>query len=294
MTNDQEASYQIAFWSPYTVDFADAQYSIEFKAPQEGNTEKRARNQSITRTRAGNVQVYDRGNNFNTTFKLEFADIPDSERAQLITFLEAIQWGSTKIKYRDMYGSIYVVRILAQEGVEYIDNGLNVKRGKSFIRWNFNLELLNLTDNPGELESVDTVPTSALLLHMQDYDDPHSPATLYAVADADGEVVLDSVLTIDWKSILWTILAVKAGVSATYAIVANNDRVDIETDATAVESVLETLNEQGDATAHITFTVELNGADTAQVMRVKVNVNTDGWRFEIRKIKLGSRANIYE
>src|SRR5690348_7812223 len=108
----KEASYQIAFWSPFTSAIADAEYSISFKAPEEGNTERRSRNQSVVRTRAGNVQVYDRGNNYNTTFKLDFRDIPDSERAQLIVFLEAIQWGSTKIKYRDPYGDEYVVRVL--------------------------------------------------------------------------------------------------------------------------------------------------------------------------------------
>jgi len=291
---DVEASTKIKFWAPFTATYEEADYSIIFKAPEEGNKEKRARNQSIVRTRSGNVFFYDRGNNYNTTFNLEFENIPDVERAQLVVFLEAIQWGTTKIKYEDMYGNQYVVRVLNEDGIEYIDQGLNVKRGKSFIRWNFTLELLNLTDNTAELESVDTVPSNALLLHIQDYNDPHSPAALHTVDAADDNYVLDTLSTLEWRNCLWTVLAVKGTASATFVIAAAHNREDISTDATATEPVIEAMVEQGDVAAHCTFTVTLTGAGDAQVMNLIINTDTDGWRFEVRRIKIGSQANVYE
>jgi hypothetical protein len=54
---------------------------------------------------------------------------------------------------------------------------------------------------------------------------------------------------------------------------------------------VETLCEQGDAVAHVTFTASLSGAGVDQVSRLLVNTNADGWKLEVRRIKLG--ANIY-
>lgn len=294
MTNNKEASTVIRFWAPFTATYDEATYSIEFKCPEEGNSETRARNQSTVRTRAGNTFLYDRGNNYNTQFKLDFKDIPDSERAQLIVFLEAVQWGLTKVKYRDPYGEEFVVRVIAEQGIEYRDNGLNVKKGKSFIRWDFSLALLNLTDNPGDLDSVDNVPTSALLLHIQDYNDPHSPASQLLLDIADGVTVADTTNTMEWRNVLYTVIAVKGTASATFVISLAHNREDLETDATAVELVSESMVEQGDVAAHITFSADVDGALSDQVMRLKIAVDSDGWAFEIRKIKVGSQENVYE
>lgn len=292
---DKETFYGIKFWAPFTNTFENAEYSVTLlKSPELENKETKARNQSLVRTRAGNTLVYDRGNDFNTKMQLEFRDVPDEQRSALVVFLELIQWATTKVKYRDVYGDEYIVRIVADNGITYTDLGTNMKKGRSFLRWNFDLDLLNLTDNPGELEAVDTVATSALLLHIQDYADPHSPTTLFNVNDVDGEVVVDSVLTTEWRSVLWTILAVKGDASASFVIAAHHNRLDMLTVATAVEQVVEAMCEQGDVAAHITYTVELSGVSVDQIMRIKVNVNTDGWKFEVRKIKLGSQVNLYE
>ncbi len=288
-----EAARTVRLWYPFTSTFADATESVEFKAPEEGNTEKRARNQSIVRTRAGNLQVYDRGNNFNTVFKLEFKDLTDVERSAIVLFLDAIQWGTSKIVYQDMYGTQYIVRVVAEDGIEWIDRGLNKKRGKSFIHWDFNLELLNLTDNPGDLETVDPVPSSALLLHLTDYDDPHNPTVINEVDNAEVDVVLAQTKTTEWRQVLYTVLVWKAGDSASYLVAVSSNRVDMSTVATTTDIDIDVILEHGTVASHITFTATLSGIGADQMLNLIVNTDADDWKFEVRKLKLGSQANLY-
>ena len=287
------AATTIRFWSPYNVDYANAIYSMEVKAPEEGNTERRSRNQSVARTRAGTTYIYDRGNNFNTQLKLDFRDIPDSERAQLIVFLEAIQWATTKVKYVDMYGVEYIVRILNEDGLECVDKGTNVKRGRSFIRWDFNLELLNLTDNIGELETVDPVPTNALLLHMQNYAEPHNPEVCTTIDAADGVIILESFSTQEWRAIIWQVTVKKGTATGIYLICSTHNRADLDTDATTTEMTVDEAAQVGDVTSNIVFTTTITGADDAQIMSLNIDVTSDDWIVCVRRIKLGAEDNMY-
>jgi hypothetical protein len=284
----KETSLSVRFWAPYQSTFENADTSVEIKAPEEGNKEKRRRNQSIARTRAGNVLVYDRGNDYNTNFSLEFKQILDIERAQLLLFLEAIQWASTKICYQDMYGDIYIVRVLKDGGIEYEDLGTDLKRGPSRIRWNFSLDLLNLTDNLAELSIADGNVSNALTLHINNVNDPHNPEVCTSIDITDSDKILEGYFTSGYRSIIWTVCAQKDGASATYIVCLNHDRVDTDTDATAVSIQQLLLNEQGDVSPHLIFTGTLDGVGLVQIMNLRCEVNTDGWHVCIRRTKIGS------
>ncbi len=292
--SEKETLGGVKFWAPYTADFESADYSLTLlKSPELENTESVARNQSLVRTRAGNTLVYDRGNDFNTKMRLEFRDVPDDQRSALVVFLNAIQWATTKVMYRDVYGDDRVVRIVADDGITYTDLGTNLKKGRSFLRWNFNLELLNLTDNPGELETVDPVPSSSLYLHITDYDEPHNPELCVIINDADGAVVIDSFNTLEWRSHIFTVVAKKGTASAVFAISVIADRADATTDATATQLTIDALIEQGTVASIITFTAVLSGTGINQIVQLKADVSNDGWYVCVRRLKMGAQAGMY-
>lgn len=286
----KDSSTEVKFWYPSTGSFEDALSSVILRAPEEGNTETRERNQSIARTRAGNTIVYDRGNNFNTNFSLQFRYIPDSQRAALIVFLETVQWASTKVIYQDMYGVTYVVRVFGASassinGLTYEDNGGTLKRGLTEISWNFKLDLLNLNDNLEELETLDTPVTGALSLHLLDFDEPHNPETCVTINSADGAVSIEGFLTTDWRSIIWTVLISKGADSATYLIICNHNR-NGDTDATTVTLETVVLNEVGDVASHVTFSAPLTLAGSLQIMSLACDTNADDWRICVRRSKM--------
>ena len=78
--------YTIKLWYPSNAVEGTETYSVTIKAPELGNTSSVARNQQVQRTRAGRTLIYDRGRNLNQIMRLEFKDIPDSEKAALIVF----------------------------------------------------------------------------------------------------------------------------------------------------------------------------------------------------------------
>lgn len=287
MSNEKETSRTVKFWAPYTALYTAATSSVEIKAPEEGNKEKRSRNQSIARTRAGNVLVYDRGMNYNTNFSLDFKEIIDVDRAQLLVFLEAIQWATTKICYQDMYGDIYIVRILQDSGIEYEDRGTDLKKGMSRIRWNFSLALLNLTDNLAELAIADGNVSNALSLHLANFNDPHSPEVKFLLNIAGGANVLESYYTTDWKSVVYTVTATKGVNNAAYVVSVAHNRNGVTVATTAVLQQ-STLVQNGTVTSVLTFTTDVTGAGALQVMRLKLAVSTDGWDVRVRRIKLGA------
>jgi hypothetical protein len=290
---DKITGSNIKFWAPFTTTYELATYSLAMKSPELENKEAHARNQSIVRTRAGNTLVYDRGNDFNTKIQLEFRDVLDIERSALMVFLESIQWATTKVKYRDMYGDERIVRIICDNGVEYTDLGPNIKRERSSLRWNFNLDLLDLTNNIGDLESVDPVPSSALSLHLLDFDEPHNPEICTTVDAADGAVVLESFKTTDWRSIVWIVTAKKGTASATFAVSAIHNRADMSTVATAVEVTVDALVEQGTVTSAVTLAATISGSGIDQVMNLTADVSTDDWIICIRRTKHGAQSEMY-
>lgn len=283
----KETAFQVKFWSPYTLPFEEAENSVIIKAPEEGNKEKRARNQSVARTRAGNVLVYDRGNNYNTNFSLDFKEVPDIERAQLLVFLEAIQWATTKICYQDMYGDIYIVRCLQENGITYEDRGTDIKRGPSNIRWGFSLDLLNLTDNIAELSIADGNVSNALSLHIANVNDPHNPEVCFDVDTADGTRGLEGYLTTDWRSVIYTVLVSRGPDSATFVIgVTHNRDGDTDADVVDIEQIL--VTGLGSVASNIYFTASLISIGLFQTFNLNIQVINDGWRVCIRRTKMGA------
>lgn len=286
MSTNKETARTVKFWSPYYAAFDLAENSVTIKAPEEGNKEKRSRNQSIARTRAGNVLVYDRGNNYNTNFSLDFKQIPDIERAQLLLFLEAVQWATTKICYQDMYGDIYIVRCLQDNGIEYEDLGTDLKSGPSRIRWNFSLALLNLTDNLAELAIADGNVSNALSLHIANVNDPHNPEACVELDIADGETVLEGYQTTDWRSVIYTVVVSKGAASATFVIGVSHNRNGL-TDATSVDIEQHLVTAMGDVASFVTFSAGLLLSDLFQTFNLKAQVSSDGWEICVRRTKMG-------
>lgn len=277
--------YRIKLWYPSTVDFADADYSLEMKAPEIGNTEQHARNQTFARSRSGNTYVYDRGVNFNQIKKFEFRQIKDVERAALLIFLEAVGWGASRLKYEHYTGEEYIIRVASTQ-LETKDTGYAVREAASpIILWDFNLEVLDLTNNDDALG--DNPPMSnPLALHLLDYNHPHNPAASVVVNIADGAKVVETLSTRSWKAATWIAVAEKNG-ARLYSIIHAAHNGYSTTDATTIQGpVIETLADIGGVSGIISFSVDLSGTGTNQVMRLKAASTADGYTVRVRRIKL--------
>jgi hypothetical protein len=287
-SNNKQLNPKIKLWYPITAAYEDATYSVTMKAPEHDNSKKVARNQSIIRTRAGKTIVYDRGNNLNSILALKFKDIPDVDRASLVIFLEAVQWASSKIAYQDMYGDIYYGRAVEENGITYRDQGFVDKQTKkpSRILWDFDLDILDLTGNIEELDEEDPPVSTALGLHLADFDEPHNPTICTTVNIADGAKLIEQFKTVDWKSVSWLIVASKGARKVTLAVVLVHDR-DGVTDATAVaDPYLEFFNEIGDIYSKLTFTSAITGAGGSQYMQLKCASSEDGINVCVKRVKL--------
>jgi hypothetical protein len=258
------------------------------KAPEEDNSSKVARNQSTVRTRAGRTIVYDRGRNLNTIMELKFKDVTDVDRSSLVVFLEAVQWASSKIAYEDMYGDVYYVRAVEENGITYRDQGLVNKSSRlpSRILWNFDLDLLNLTDSITDLDEEDPPVSNALALHIANLDEPHNPTVCATINIADGAVVIEQFSTTTWKSVSWLIVASKAAKKCVFLVTLTHNRNGL-TDATIVTTpTLTFLSETSDIYSKLTIAADLNGASTAQVMRMKCTTSEDGIQVCVKRTKM--------
>ena len=149
----------IKLWSPYNVAYASATYSIELPSPEIGNSLSKGRNQTVVRTRGGNVKVYDRGNNKNELHTLKFNRIRQTVIDALLIFLENVQWGTTRLKYEDWEGNTFIVRVTSSE-IKLDDQGrTNLQESGSVRVHAFDLELLDIT-SPTDL--VITVGPTAI------------------------------------------------------------------------------------------------------------------------------------
>ncbi len=283
-----EAPYKIRIWYPFTADYADADYSIEIKAPEIGNKENKSRNQTMARTRAGTTIVYDRGRNFNEVKSLEFRAIKDIEKAALQVFLESVQWGTAKLKYRDWNNDEYVIRVNTTE-LEYIDTGYSGRNNvmQQIVLWDFDLDILDLTNNIDELEGTDATVSSALALHLLDMDHPHNPLVTQSLAIADGTKLMESFEVDDWNAIHWIITVINSNKKATCCVHATNNGIAAGADATTTDVVLEVWNDPPlGLLADVTFTVTLSGAGATQIMKLNAASSTNGNTVHLRRVKL--------
>lgn len=286
MSANYTAAYKCRFWYPYSVAFEDADFSLEMKSFEIGNTEQKARNQSSIRNRAGTTFIYDRGRNYNDVMKLQFNSIQDAERAALIVFLESVQWGSSRLKMRDYKGDEFVVRI-TEPKIEYIDTGLMDRNNPyaDIVLWDFNLEVLNLNDNIDET-AEDPPVSSALALHLTDYNDPHNPQVSISLDIADGAKTVESFNARSWKAISWLVVCEK-NANRLFALVSFENNCYGTTDATTVSTpTVEILGDTGGVAATIVFTATLSGSGTSQVMSLKATTSVDGYTVRVRRTKL--------
>lgn len=278
--------YKCRFWYPSTSTYEDADYSIELKSFEYGNTENKARNQTIVRNRAGTNFVYDRGRNYNDLMKLEFRQIIDVERSALVVFLNSVTWGSSRLKMRDYKGVERIVRFV-KPSIEYVDTGFLDRRNPTSDEtlWDFNLEVLDLTDNLDEIGS-ETPVSNPLALHIADYDHPHNPEVSVEIDDAEGAKVVESLNVRDWKAVCWIVVAEKDA-ERWFGTVAVENNGYGTTDATTVTTPnITIMADTGGVDAKLTFTVDLSGAGLTQVMRLKCNVTEDNFTVRVRRIKL--------
>lgn len=278
--------YKIRLWYPSTATYAAATYSIEMKAPEIGNTSRKGRNQAMSQTRAGNVFVYDRGINLDELMKLQFRQIPNVEQAALLVFLEYVNWGLAKLKMTDQNGTERVVRIKSTE-TTFTDTGWTMHRDPqtSKILWDFDLDILDLTNNTEALETAELPVSSPLLLHLQDYNDPHNPIASTTVNIADGAKVVESVPARDWRAITWIIAIEKNNARAYVLVHASTDGYST-TDATAVDLTQQNLTDLNAALAKVTLSVDLTGVGSSQLLRLKATTTVDGYTVRVRRIKL--------
>jgi hypothetical protein len=221
-------------------------------------------------------------------FQLQFKDIVDVDRASLIVFLAAVQWASSKICYQDMYGDIYYVRVIEENGITYRDQGLREKYSgrPSIILWNFDLDLLNLTDNISELDETDPPVSNALALHLADFNEPHNPTVCTTVNIADGNKVIEAFSTTDWKSVTWMVIASKAARKVIFLVTCVHDRNGL-TDATAVAAPnLQLINEIGTIYGVLTVTSAITGSGVGQVMQLKIASSEDGIQVCVKRVKI--------
>lgn len=278
--------YKIRLWYPSTATYAAATYSIEMKAPEIGNTSRKGRNQAMVQTRAGSVFVYDRGINLDEVMKLQFRQVPNVEQAALLVFLEYVNWGLAKLKMTDQNGTERTVRIKSTE-TTFTDTGWTSHRdpqtGK--ILWDFDLEILDLSNNSEALETAELPVSSPLLLHLQDYNHPHNPQTSISVNIADGAKVVESLAALTWRAVTWIVCVEKNNARAYILVNANTDSYS-STDATTVDSSQQILSDLNAAASKVTLSVDLNGAGSSQVLRLKAATTVDGYTVRVRRVKL--------
>ncbi len=281
------SKFYVRLWYPFTVDYADATYSIELRAPEIGNTEKKARNQSMQRTRFGQTLVYDRGANYNDLRTLQFRNLTDLEKAELTVFLEAVQWGSSKLMYQHYNGDLLVIRFASTE-MKYIDTGYEDHNNALAYKvlWDFDLDILDLSNNTDELEGSDALVSSALTLHLQDYNHPHNPVTSISLAIADGAKVVETFNVDDWDHVAWHFVIYNGASKHSGMIHVTNNNVHAGADATTTQLVLEILNDPAGIQPNFTWTCVLAGSGTTQTMTLKCASSTNSNTVRVRRFKI--------
>lgn len=278
----------VSFWYPASGPLSAASIAVKIKAPEYGDMYTEGRNMTITQTRSGATVVYDHGTPFSKPMRLEFENIPDSERSALITLLEQVGWGTTPLGYRDYNGVDYIVRVTS--------NRIDIKAQGSydydaFTRVNifdFSLDLVDITGNI--LESGDfTLLPSALTLHLADTDAPHAPESRYTIYVADGLKLLDTVKVDEYEGCIWLGVASNGNKRHMFQVQADHNGTAIG-DASAIQYSTSANNEHNGSVALVTFDVSLSGTGAAQVMRFRASTTLNAYILTFRRIRIGKAS----
>lgn len=277
--------HTITFEYPHTGTVTD---TITIRAPDFGESKTVGRNQLIKRTRAGYTTSYDRGKDLNEVIEWSFTNVTEEERSNLISFLDTVLWGASKVKITDWLGNVSIVRMtvssLQQQNarVELVD-----KQEK--VLWNFSLSFVDLTDNLDELGIEDSpVMSSALGLHIADQDSPHNPLNTKTADIADGAVALETVNIATYRGAIWMITASNGTSNGVVIVYCSSDRdYDTPTDATTTKGfTVEFYEDSTDLSANLTFSAAVSGSGSSQIITLSVTASTDGWTLRSRRIRL--------
>lgn len=273
--------HTIKLWYPHTVAYEAATYGVTIKAPERGDTSTPGRNQLHVRTRAGNNVVYDLGNDLTPELSMAFREVPEVERSALIVFLDAVQWGSSLLKYQDYRGTQYTVRC-KNNGIRFTTVDEVVRGDYTTTIYDFDLTLMDVTNNI--YETGDTLVPTQLAIHIADLNHPHNPLVTSTVNIADGAKVLESLSVDSFKTVIWVASCTKTTQSITQVITVTHNGTS-GADATTTDMQREESAQIGYAN-ELTFSVDLTGAGTAQTIRLKCATTVDGWSVAIRRVKL--------
>ena len=277
--------YTIKLWFPASAAEDTGAITIEMKAPEFGDTYSEGRNLTITQPKSGAVVVYDHGTPFTKNIKLQFKDIPDTERSALLVLLEQVGWGSSVLKYKDYLGKVRNVRVLTQRLDSKAQSSYNRDSAYPIYTFDFEIDLLDVTGNILEAQDTTIVP-SALTLHIADLDSPHAPETTETVNIADGLKLLDTFLVDAYKGCIWIGVAVKGTARHMFQIAADHNGTD-GADATTTASTITVSNDIGSSTGIISYDISLSGAGTSQVVRLRASTAANGWNIIFRRIHIG-------
>ncbi|MBA3761743.1 MAG: hypothetical protein H0X04_00170 [Chthoniobacterales bacterium] len=278
----------VKFWIPSGATEAAATLVCTLQANDIGGKFRQGRNQTTVISRSGTTYVYDRGRNLNEIISLSFSNIVDSERSAFITFLEQCQWGSTKFRFRDVTGTERIVRIV-NNAITYTENGPQARTpadgsAPRFL-WDFSFELVDLTNNFDEVNTLDSPVANALALHIADYDEPHNPIASISLSIADGTKTVEQFLVEDYSTVAWMVEIEKNGNRAEVDVVAShNGYVGIDATGTPDYSI-SPHTDTGTVSAEVTLTVDLTGTGGAQYMRLRAATTVDGYTINVRRIK---------
>lgn len=277
--------YYVTMWVPANVALANADSYVRIRAPELNNTNDVGRTQVKTKTRAGHTIVYDQGTLANFDNTMEFKDVPDSERSALIVFLDSVTWGSTIVAMLDHNDNTKYIRVTNQKITSKDTGYLNKYSNDRITLWDFTLDFTDISNTIIEEQDY-TVMSTALSLHLTNYDTPHSPEFTAAVDIAEGAKIIDSFKCREYASHIWIGIAIQNAKHHVFQIALDHNGF-LVTDATVIGSNISQICDVASSVSDITFTSTLSGTGVTQVVNLRVQTTVDGYVLKLRRIKVG-------
>jgi hypothetical protein len=263
--------------------------SVIIPCPERENTESTGRNVIVAKSTSGINRVYDRGEDGDRRLRWAFKSIKDSYRSALIAFLDAVNWGISPVKLIDWMGATRYVRIVSQE-ITSIQK-FEIDRGGSCgidVHWDFDLELLDITNNPADMSQETPVP-SALVMHLSDYNHPHNPLIEVTITDAATPTVIQEFALEDAHTTVY-VIQLERGASRAIAIVSvsSNRNYDTVADATFAYAEEITVREElSGSSTDVTFSAALVNSGVLQAVEFRATAATEtGWIIRARRVSL--------
>lgn len=282
--------YTVKFWYPVADTPADAAIVCTLKAPEIGDSISYGRDQHISKSRGGTVVVYDYGSKFTPDIVLNFKNVPDNERSALLTFFNMVGWAKNAVSYQDIDGVVKAV-IISKPSIAYKNTGyINRDIVSPEPCFDFDVELMDVSETWQTIIGGD-VTDSALTIHLADFNAPHSPEKTVTIDNADGNKVVDSILTSGFHGVIWIGTVVSGANKMFFQAQCINNRTPLAAATVRIDTV-GTGNGTGTGLSDVTVTTALNTPvdDTLQTMDLKIAVAAGApYTAIFRSIHLGKR-----